>query len=1261
MSHKFAKCCIALLTAIGLALTVSYATAQSSVSGSISGTVTDPTGAVISGASVTITNTDRGEDIRVTKTNGAGFFTAESLPLGAYKVTITSSNFKTEVVTGLVLHAADELTVNRALTPGGTSEVVTVNASDLLVNVNLEDATSAGLINSEQMNEMPLVTRNYEILMNLQPGVAYGGASDDLVRGPSGLSGASSTVAFSVNGGRTTSNGWTIDGADNLDRGANLTLYSYPSPDAIAEFKTLRGQYSAQFGRNASGQIDVVTKSGTNSLHGTAYEFVRNNDFDANGYANNFLGAKIAPYHYNDFGFEVGGPVYIPKVYHGKNKTFFMVSEEWQRIIDAASQVTGTVPLPSELTGDFSQSYSFSTPGGVKTWTQAPITVCTAYTTNTATQKNTCTATGTKVTTFSPTAQQYLKDVYSKMPAPNPTYDISKGFDPHTIFSNFKNTFNNLDSVARIDQQFGQKVNVFYRYMHDTFPDFYPAGQFTSVNIPGMNPTTAQNPGTQHMAHGTYTFNPTMVLDAGYAYSSGGIMTLSSGYLSAANSPDVKPALAYPNTSGVLPAVAVAGMTSLNGSFQYNDHGANHQVFANLTKTLHSHTLIFGFSYNHYQKIENNTLSTNGSFGFTNDSTILCTAGLCPPGTFAAPADSSAAISQGFANFLTGNANNGFSQLSLDPLADIKSALYEGFAQDNWKVNPRLTLNLGVRYSLYGQPWDARGLLSSFLPSKYSASGAPVIDTTGLICPSPAQVPGSSSTCNQTNSNAGQSTTPNSSEDIVGISYINGLIFNGPNAANNNQASPWGSKVGVGDKKNFAPRLGFALDVFGDGKTALRGGWGIAFDDVEISWYESADWNNPPAVATYSVGQTSFENPTGGATTAFNKNPIQIHANPLTYNTPYIQQYSLDVQQQISPSFMFDVGYFGDHGTHLFGGLDLNQPAPGAWVGKVTASNSNPTAPNPNLVCQDPDTNAPAFLNSTCSAPLNQIKPYLGYFSVDALRTIFNSNYNSMQVKVTKRLKGKTYIDANYTWSRDLGNAQSDYSGSGFPQNIYNIKQEYGRATVDRNQVLSIDGVFEEPWFREQKGLMGRALGGWEISGIYTANTGLPLTATASGFSLGQYNLPGGLNSVYNNRQNTGYATDNAGVGVLGSTTAGLRPDMIGNPNAGNNVQIHNKGYHQLWFYTGAFASPNPSTNTSVPGNEKRGTIAGPGFGKVDFGVYRNFRIVERLAFQFRAEAFNATNHTNVQTVTVAEGTTFGEVTGYRDARIMQFGGKFTF
>jgi hypothetical protein len=400
------------------------------------------------------------------------------------------------------------------------------------------------------------------------------------------------------------------------------------------------------------------------------------------------------------------------------------------------------------------------------------------------------------------------------------------------------------------------------------------------------------------------------------------------------------------------------------------------------------------------------------------------------------------------------------------------------------------------------------------------------------------------------------------------------------------------------------------------------------------------------------VSQTSFDSPAGGALTALSTSPGWLRAVPIDYKTPYVQQFSLDIQQQVTPSLIFDIGYFGDHGTHLLGALEINQPAPGAWAGKVQPSNSG-------SACIDPDTGKQSFLNSTCDRVLNQIKPYIGYFSIDALRTIFNSNYNSLQAKVMKRFRGKTYIDANYTWSRDLTNAQADYSG--FIQNIYNINGDYGRAAVDRTQVLNIDGVFEEPFFRDQKDLKGRLLGGWELSAIYAVNSGLPLTVSASSAYSPSYNLPSGVTSVFNGRTNTGYITDNAGLSVLGNTNAGLRPNQLGNPNTGYNAKIHNKGYNQLWFYTGAFAATDPTS--SVPGTEKRGTVQGPGFNRLDLGVYRNFRIYDRLNFQFRAEAFNAANHTNVQTINTAIGSagTFGEVTGYRDARIMQFAGKFTF
>ena len=1203
---------------------------QDATTGSISGTVVDASGAVIKGATVTLINTDRSRVERTLTTSGSGFYTASALPLGTYTVKISERGFKSDAVTGLVLNVADALTVNRSLVAGNEGETVTVTADE--ARVNLEDATSSGLINSEQLNELPLVTRNYETLLNLQPGVSYGGATDDLTRGPSGLSGASSTVNFSVNGGRNTSNNWTIDGADNVDRGANLTLYTYPSPDAIAQFKTLRGQYSAQFGRNASGQIDVVTKSGTNNIHGSAYEYLRNNYFDANGYVNDFLQTRIGAYRYNVFGFSLGAPVLIPKVYSGRNKTFFFISEEWQRIVQALPNTSALVPMASERAGDFSQS-------GVKigsTWTTGPVQVCTAYTTNPVTQVNTCTASGTQVTNISPTAAAYLKDIYSKVPVPNVAYDLAHNMDPHTILSSFTNTFNNLDTVVRIDQQFGQKLTIFYRYVHDTFPEILPQGQFTTVPIPGANTTVAVNPGSQQLGHGTYVFSPTALLNVGYAYSNGDIISTPSGFLASAQSPDVTPSLVYANTVGVVPTVTVSGMTNLQGSLAYTDHGTNHQVFGDFTKVLHKNTVIVGFSYDHYQKLENNTTGTQGAFSFGNDAAFSNV----PSNT-----NSGAPEAQGFANFLTGNANSGFSQLSRDPITDIKESLYEAFVQDNWKATPRLTLNLGVRYAYYGQPWDANLLLSNFNPGTYSAAAAPTIASTGLIC--------FTGTCTQAGSTVGLSTTPNANADYVGINYLNGMIYNGSNAANNNQASPYGNKVGSAQKNNFAPRVGFAFDLFGNGKTSLRGGYGWAFDDAEVSYYETTVFNNPPSVATYSVGQTSFDSPAGGALTGLSSTPGRVQALPLTYKTPYVQQYSLDIQQAITPTLLLDLGYFGDHGTHLLGAENIDQPVAGAWVGKVQPTNSG-------SACVDPDTGQQSFLNSTCERVINQIRPYLGYSAIDSLRTSFSSNYNSLQTKVTKRFKGKTYIDANYTWSRDLTNAQADYSG--FIQDIYHANADYGRAADDRTNILNLDGVYEVPWYREQKGLIGHVIGGWEASGLFALDSGLPLSVSASSAYSPSYNLPSG-SSVFNGRTNTGYITDNAGLGSLGATSAGIRLNQIGNPNNGYGTKIHSKTYESgLWFYTGAFAAAPPSQTNLAP-TAKRGTIEGPGFNRLDIGIHRNFRIYERLNFQFRAEAFNALNHTNVQTVVTAAGSSayFGEVTGYRDARILQFAGRFDF
>ncbi len=235
---------------------------------------------------------------------------------------------------------------------------------------------------------------------------------------------------------------------------------------------------------------------------------------------------------------------------------------------------------------------------------------------------------------------------------------------------------------------------------------------------------------------------------------------------------------------------------------------------------------------------------------------------------------------QAFANFLTGNANSGFSQGNRVPAVDINQNIYEAYVQDNWKISPRLTLNIGMRYGYVTPPQDFAGFQNNFDPDTYSASKAPTILPNGLFC--------FSGSCSQTGSNAGQSTAPNTGADFVGVNYLNGLIFANPTAANNNQSSPFGKYTNTMQKSDFAPRFGFAYDLFGNGKTALRGGFGLVYDELEVSYWETTDFTNPPAISTYTVAQTSLDNPAGGVSSSTaSATPPRIQALPLHAATPY--------------------------------------------------------------------------------------------------------------------------------------------------------------------------------------------------------------------------------------------------------------------------------------------------------------------------------------------------------------------------------------
>ena len=327
------------------------------------------------------------------------------------------------------------------------------------------------------------------------------------------------------------------------------------------------------------------------------------------------------------------------------------------------------------------------------------------------------------------------------------------------------------------------------------------------------------------------------------------------------------------------------------------------------------------------------------------------------------------------------------------------------------------------------------------------------------------------------------------------------------------------------------------------------------------------------------------------------------------YKTPYAQQWSFDVQQQVTNDLLFDIGYVGSKGTHLTGIVDLNQPTPGAAVAK-------------GLV-------APGTVFTSANSPiLNAVRPYLGYSSINSIQTTFNSNYNSLQASLQKRFSGNSQFKVSYVYSKNLTNSGSDRSNA--PQNSYDFKSEYGLAPYDRRHVVTINYVYELPFFKQQKGYLGHILGGWEISGITQFQSGLPSEPSSA------------------------LGTDPAGLGIVASSSAVPRPDAVCNPNT-NAPHTQSQ-----WFNTSCFASV--PTGQVRPGNSGTYVIQGPGLNVWNVSLFKNVKINESVSFQLRGEFYNLFNHTNPNTFGTALGSsTYGQITAYRDPRILQLGAKFYF
>jgi hypothetical protein len=1102
---------------------------QTSSIGAISGTVTDSTGAVIPAATVVVTNQATGVS-RTLTTDTSGFYSAESLASGLYTIAVSKPGFQGNTTRGIQLDPGQRRANNLTLAVGQASAQVEVLAT--ASTVNTETSESGGTVTGEQVSNLMLNGRDFQTLAIMVPGVSSTNYADNL---------SGTTTTLIINGTSSEYSTYTVDGIYNMNSGSLAQINIVPIVDGISEFRVLNDNYSAKYGFAGSGQIVVNTKSGTENFNGTAWEFLRNNAFDAN----NYFSPTSQGLHQNIFGYTLGGPLIIPKIYNTdrSKKTFFFASNQWYKN-DTTQVLRGTMLTAPMRAGNFN-----ALPGGGAANlsfqdARSPQLLASEGKTN-------CILSPTMLnpSCLDPTA---VAVVNAFEPQPN---------SPGGGFLNYVNTgpllYNEIDYQYRVDHSINQNNQLTFRVMYADEKFNYPYdnwGDDIGDLIKDDNNYSASN----LLARWTSDITPNLVNTLSiaqtedktqYITNSAAPATLPSGATIAQSFPGADPLNRVPNIN------FSAGYSQIGvGSEPITASDGEGIAGDDASWVKHNHVLQFGALYMFGIKRQTVFTEPQGSFTFTGVHT-----------------------GNAAADYMLG-LNSTYSQASTQRHAILHYRQAETYFQDDWKATRRLTLNLGLRWVYFSNDTASGDEVTSFSPAAYNPAAAPVVNINGSL-----QV----NSANQPVTSAG-----------VPANLLNGLLFAGQNGV------PSGFFIPT--KKNFGPRVGFAYDLSGDGKTSIRGGYGIGYSRIPVEQIYNAFGQNPPYNVNSNILNSLLSNATAGTTTP---TPQTLNNVPLNFVPSQIQSFSLTVEHQIVPNMIATAAYVGSLGRHLMtfqGGYDQNEPLP------VSApSTSGCLAP---LQAPSSSYNYDPCISTGASSP-NYTVPYKGYGTMDGQYDEGSSNYNALQTGVTYRAGGQQFNLA-YTYQKTLGTIGNHVAGRANSettqaQDSRNFAAEYGPPSYDFRQDVTGTWVYDIPFFKHNDSRMTRGvLGNWSFAGLGLFQSGFALSP--------------------------GLSTSTAGLAI--------RPNQV--------TPYQRIGKLAEWFNTASFVAPG----YGFYGNASNGSIRGPDYTSFNTALYKAFPITERLSAQFRAEAFNVANHPNFENVSTGLGSgSYGQLTSAGDPRILEF------